>query len=419
MEKIAICMPEPPKKNDKGQLIGTWDILDTPNGRIAHTLAKYGYQLGISSRGGGDTYEDFDGEHVNEDTYDFQGFDLVLLPAVKAARLKMVESVQNQKTFKAAINEALENATPDEKKIMTETLSNLNIEYNHNSVIDNKQDIAANNAGASIVKELQDSLLAKQELETKVTELQEKLSVCYAKEAKYEEDIAKYKSAIRNLSESANSAKALQGKVENLTEELNKKDLAIKEEQDKVKRMLNKQEASISRQSGLTESISKKNQELNEAKAEFKKLNEQFKSFKSEAEAKQTELNESLEEVKKNLTIKTTEYNNKLSRSNALIEQYRKTAKNAVSKYINLQAHMLGVSENEIKNKLPENYSFNDIDSVCEGLKDFSLKVSKLPINIENKNNIKMTIKESKEPIVPTSKLDDSIDDDLLKLAKL
>ena len=107
------------------------------------------------------------------------------------------------------------------------------------------------------------------------------------------------------------------------------------------------------------------------------------------------------------------------ARSNALVEQYRKTAKNAVSKYINLQAHMLGVSENEIKNKLPENYSFNDIDSVCEGLKDFSLKVSKLPINIENKNNIKMTIKESKEPIVPTSRLDDSIDDDLLKLAKL
>ena len=161
-EKIAIMMPEPPKKNDKGELIGYWDILDTPNGRIAYTLAKYGYKLGISSRGGGDTYTGSDGkEHVDEDTYDFQGFDLVLLPAVKAARLKMVESLQQDASFKKAINEALEKANDDEKKIMTETLNNLNIEYNRESVIDksvNEDNIAANNIGANMVKDLQESL---------------------------------------------------------------------------------------------------------------------------------------------------------------------------------------------------------------------------------------------------------------------
>ena len=54
-EKIAIIMPEPPKKNKDGQLIASFDILDTPNGRITYTLAKYGYKLGISSRGSGDT----------------------------------------------------------------------------------------------------------------------------------------------------------------------------------------------------------------------------------------------------------------------------------------------------------------------------------------------------------------------------
>ena len=41
-EKIAVMMPEPPKKNKDGQLIATFDILDTPNGRITYTLAKYG-----------------------------------------------------------------------------------------------------------------------------------------------------------------------------------------------------------------------------------------------------------------------------------------------------------------------------------------------------------------------------------------
>lgn len=36
-------MPEAPKKNKQGKLIARFDILDTPNGRIAYTLAKYGY----------------------------------------------------------------------------------------------------------------------------------------------------------------------------------------------------------------------------------------------------------------------------------------------------------------------------------------------------------------------------------------
>lgn len=413
-------MPEKPTKDKDGHLVATFDILDTPNGRIAHTLAKYGYKLGISSRGGGDVYEDFNGEeHVNEDTYDFQGFDLVLLPAVKAARLEMVESLQTtNKSFKKAINEALDKATDDEKKIMTETLSNLNIEYTEKVIENNTQDIAANNAGASLVKELQDSLLANKQLEAQITELQEKLSVCYAKEAKYDEDIAKYKSAIRNLSESASNVKALQGKIDNLTEELNKKDLAISAEQEKYQALVEKQNFKDARQNRLTESISAKTEELKKANAQISALNEKVEKVKQNAEAEKQELKESIAEQKKNLTIKTTEYNNKLAQSNKLVEQYRKTAKTAVSKYIESQALMLGVSSNEIKNKLPENYSFDDIDSICENLKSFNLKVSNLPVNLQQNKIKKVVVTESKQSMVP-HRNDDEVDESLLRLANL
>ena len=43
MEKIAICMPEPPVKGKNGLLMGKWHILNTPNGRILKTLVDYGY----------------------------------------------------------------------------------------------------------------------------------------------------------------------------------------------------------------------------------------------------------------------------------------------------------------------------------------------------------------------------------------
>lgn len=410
-------MPEKPVKDKDGHLIATFDILDTPNGRIAYTLAKYGYKLGISSRGDGEVYPDVDGEHVDEDSYQFKAFDLVLLPAVKAARLKMVESLQDGKTFNKAINEALENATPDEKKVMQETLNNLNIKINSEKSED-KSNIAANNAGATLVKELQESLLAKQKAEAQVLELQEKLSVCYAKEAKQEEDIIKYKSTIRTLSESASNAKALQNKIETLNESLKLKDEELVQEKDKVSKMLSRHENEIARQSKLTESITSKNLEIRQANDKVKSLNENISVLKSEFEQKENSLNESLAEVKKNLTIKTTEYNNKLTNANKLVEQYRRTAKTAVDKYIGCRANMLGVVPQEIKNKLPENYSFDDIDAVCESLSDYKLNLSKLPINLSSSTKFKVT--ESKETLGPIVHNDaDDYDDSLLSLAGL
>ena len=414
-EKLAIMMPEKAKKDKDGHLIATFDILDTPNGRIAYTLAKYGYKLGISSRGGGDTYQDVDGEHVDEDTYDFHGFDLVLLPAVKAARLQLQESLQNGKTFKQAINESLEKATPDEKKVMTETLNNLNIEYTSEKSIDKESELAANDDGATMVKELQETLLAKQQLEAKYTELQEKLSVCYAKEAKYEEDLQKYKSAVQNLSIQAKNAKALNTKIKNLEEELTNKDKLINLERNKFSKLNEQYTKLISKEGLLNESLSKRDIRLKESNSKINNLKEELDRIKSENQNKVDSLNEDLADIKKNLTLKTNEYSKKLSDANNLVEQYRQTAKKAVNKYIESQAVRLGIDAEEIKSKLPKNYSFNDIDSICENLSQFNLAVSSLPVNLQKS---KIKIKESKEPLLREN-LDDKVDDSLLRLANL
>jgi DNA repair exonuclease SbcCD ATPase subunit len=413
-DRIAAMLPELPKKDTDGHLICYVDLIDTPCGRIAYQLAKYGFKLGISSRGTGEVIENLNGEEeVDANSYDFKTFDLVLLPAVKDARLKLAESLQNGKTLKQALTEELNRANEDEQKIMKETLDDLNIEYTHESDdIDKKEtEVAVDDVKANMVKELQDSLLAKESAEQKVVELQEKLSVCYAKEAKYEEDIEKYKSTIRNLSESASKVRALESKIKSLNEELDKKDLTLKNESEKYDSLVEKHKISANRQSRLTESISTKNQEI-------KELKESFENSKNEYETKIETLNEDLAEVKKNLTIKTTEYSNKLSNSNKLVEKYKDMARTAVNKYIDLQALRLGVGSQEIKNKLPENYSFNDIDTICENLTDYSLAVSKLPFNLK-KESTKVKVTESKNTILPQSRYDDRVDEDLLKLANL
>ena len=125
-----------------------------------------------------------------------------------------------------------------------------------------------------------------------------------------------------------------------------------------------------------------------------------------------------IEELKKDSSIKYSEYSQKLSKEKAITEKYRKIAKRAVDKYIENRALALGVKPREIENKLSENYSFDDIDRVCEDLKTYKLNMSKLPFDISSGRQYKMTVKESIEPIIPNNaKVDDDVDDSLLGLA--
>ena len=126
-------MPEPPVKDKDGHLVGYVDIVDTPCGRIAYQLAKYGFNFGISSRGTGDLISGVDGEEVDPDTYQLNAFDLVAVPALKDARLSFTEGLETKKynkTLKQALTEELDKASDEDKKIMNETLDNLNIKLN-------------------------------------------------------------------------------------------------------------------------------------------------------------------------------------------------------------------------------------------------------------------------------------------------
>ena len=128
-EKIAIAMPEPPKKGKDGLLYGYWHILDTPCGKILKTLVDYGYKPGISTRGNGDIIEDYNGEEsVDPNTYQLNALDVVLIPAVEKARLNLVtESLQQKKTLNESLQELISKSNDDEKKTMNEALALLNI----------------------------------------------------------------------------------------------------------------------------------------------------------------------------------------------------------------------------------------------------------------------------------------------------
>lgn len=421
LEKVAVCMPNKPKKDNQGHLVATFDILDTPNGRIVYTLAKYGYKLGVSSRGDGDTYTDQNGdEQVDPDTYDLKAFDIVLLPAVKAARLKMVESVQ--KSFSQALTESLKRSTPEERKIMEDTLRELNIDYKSektdNKNVDQKTD-TANDVGVEAIKDLQESLQRELALKQQIKKLQEQLSVCYTKGSKKDTEILSLKSTVIKLTESAKEAKVLRKQVSELNESLIEKDKTISIQGKRISTLLENQKNTNNAAKSLNESIQTKDTRISDLSRQNRKLQENLESIKRDSEKEVNSLKESLEDLKKNSAIKKKEFDTKLKKANELTEQYRRVAKTAVNRYIESKALMLGISADEIKNKLNENYSFNDIDKVCEALQEYQIHVSKLPFNVAKKS-VKMKITESKnEPLKQNSMVDDEIDDQLLRIANI
>ena len=426
IEKVAISLAEEPKKCTDGTVKGVFDILDTPNGRILKTLCDYGCKIGVSSRGTGDIVEDWKGgQIVDPNSYQCECWDAVLIPSVAGARPSYVnESLEKDNGLRKALNEDLNKATPNDKKIMQETLKQLNIDIidkklnedvntHNNSVMNKNSGTTVGNAEVDeAIKSLQESLKQKQALELQVKALNEKLSVCNAKEARMTEALQQSRNETSNFKKELEKVNA---QVDSLQFQLDEKSKLVESQDRRLKMMSKRIESQTNKQQQLTESITKNTDEV-------ERLTEQLNSERSKSKQQIASLNESLnqlnealEEAKQDTVIKDREMAKKMKHAQQLIEHYKKVANTAVDKYIISKAKVIGVKPSDIRNRLDENYSFKDIDNICEEIVDNQLNVTSLPFNI--KKPVKVSITESKEPIVPKSGLDDDIDPQLMSLA--
>ena len=465
IEKVAICLAEFPKKGDDGKLHGVFDILDTPNGRILKTLCDYGCNIGVSSRGGGDTYEDYNGnETVDADTYEFECWDAVLLPAVKSARPAYVnESFDTSKrTLKTALLEAMQNSSEEEKEVMKNTLETLNIDYSaeeettesaDNIEVEATDDTAINDGvETNLVSELQEALQKQQELETQIESLQKKLSVCYTKESRYSDRLMKanarvaqleslqetFEDRVTTLTEQVKRVEEtnqqLTETVQKLEESVNEKDSKLAQANESLKGYRERYSDIKTKLDEATSRKTKLNESLSTRETEYKKLTESFNQLKvslneeleksrvqvKEAEKANQKLTEELQEYKKDIQIIQSRATAQTENGKQLVEKYKAIAKTAVDKYIASQAHSIGVSPSDIKSRLNESYSFKDIDKTIEDLKQYRLNLNSLPFTtLEARKPAKARISEIKESLIERKSAssfnaDDDVDDSLL-----
>lgn len=263
----------------------------------------------------------------------------------------------------------------------------------------------------AVLKELEEALTKITELENKIMRLQEKLSVSYAKEVKNESIISNLRKSVAKLTESSNKVPALKRKATVLSENLNavKKELSVKS--DKIKKLEEENKKNLISKKSLTESYTKNENQIKLLNEELKKSNKYNEELESE-----------LDSIKKDSEIIKNECAQKVESANKKVEQLKTAANTAVNRYIESVAVKLGVSSREIKSRLPEKYTFEDIDAVCEDVQKYKLNVSKLPFSTATiKEDIQVkTTPSTNESIMPTNnRFDDDVDEQLMGLAKL
>ena len=533
MSKVAVCMPEAPKKDRDGHLIGYFDILDTPNGRILKTLCDYGSTLGVSSRGTGDVVEGLDGEEeVDPDTYECECWDIVLVPAVESARLAFTEglSKKGRLPLREALEKQIGSASEEDRAVMEDAVKALGLggkaegecesaeaegpeakeakapeakaeeakapeakaeeakapeaeapeckeadgkpedgkpvdegkaecesavkeegkpmDYESARALIKKEfgsDLTpelyreltkafgsgegeeskeecvggsdgrradnpdrpkegeglreeAADGGSEVANSLKEALKANAGKDREIKELKERLAVGDAKVSELEGESARQKSAMARMSKVALRAKEAERKVSALEERLKARDARLR---------LLSAKAREADGSALRESLAKKDGEiaaLSKQVEELRKGNAELKS--SLGKAKGASLRES---------ASLRERAEKAEKSAA---GYMAFAEKAASRYLETKATAFGISPRDVRRRLPENYTLDDIDRACESLRSYSLRVGKLPFAVGDGATI--AVRESKPGnglSLPKGNGDDDLDEATLRLA--
>lgn len=422
---IAICMPEPPKKRSDGKLIGKWDILDTPNGRILKCLCDYGYKIGISSRAEGDVDTDWDGnESVQPEGFEFKAFDAVLLPAVKEARLNLItESLDSKKgSLKKALKESIDASNDVDKAVMIHTLEDLGIDYIEPTENEEaqKDDVAvavetndAVSSGADLVDELQSALKEISDLKMQVIDLNEKISVGEAKEMRLLNQINKLQIALKPERDSAKRTDAMKSQIGTMKSQIDDMSSERARSEKLAESYKTKLMSVRSELNKLTEAAKVSDSKIKSLQSKVKALQESSLSTKRKDEDLIESLQNEVAELKRDSQLKHSQYTQKLKESKEQSKKYQKLAKNAVDKYIECKSDALGISPESVKSRLNESFTLLDVDNAFENLRKYTLNMSKLPFQVNNVKKVSMKENLQKQALTNP---DDVVDKALMEL---
>ena len=341
------------KVPEKGCYYATFDILDTPNGRILKTLIDYGVNLGVSSRGSGRTLTKNGRVVVDKHTYRFITFDIVHMPGNKVARLPQANesiAIEPAQTLTEQVDNLIASKNLEQLKSVLPVLNFLGESQD-------MQDLISKVEG-SIESINESNTIA----EPDTTDLVE----AYATIKSLRSDLSQKDSEIESLSNQIHDLKCSNESLQNTNSELN----------EKLSKSIDLVKTHVSREQESRRTLSLVEAKLNEALDQNSQLTESLESTSIISEEKDSEiskLNESLHLMIDNATKENELLRRKIdlqdSDLQSMTEQLHYTedkCNEAISKYFSVRCNQLGLKESVVLKSLDNDlsrYSLEEIDS--------------------------------------------------------
>lgn len=426
IKEIAVCLREFQIRENEGIVWCSFDILDTPNGRIIKELLDYGSQLGVSSRGSGEEITNTQGEtEIDPDTYVFICFDVVIMPAVKSARPDVVESKEYKK-LSESVELEIDNAnTISElnsiKSVVEKAMpSNDSLLESINNKLSNLK--SGDNISSEVAKDLEESINKTQELEDTNKKLEKKVSAYNIRITEMSNLIKSMKSNSHNMRNHIKESDEQLSKYESYLFEAANECNKLADEKKELKKKLGTSLDECSAMNENYEELVKTNDELtnknskliNENKKLIRNNNSliaEIKDLKESNSSKLSELKESLtesyksnettlqklktenKELSKTLSEKDNQLNTISKSQKSIVAENKKLQKQSndlLERYIKLRASTSGITEQYIKNNISDNANAQEIDKVVSEAMSKQARFSSLPISMAGAKEIQI-----------------------------
>lgn len=431
IKEVAVVLTKYEIRESEGVVYCEFLILDTPNGRIIKTLLDAGCKMGVSSRGIGDEVIRNGETIIDPDTYQFYGFDVVVMPAVVSARPTVVESKNRKRQrsnvglVKSIRKEILEASTRtelvniskmiDASKLpdMDSLKESINIRLRE---LNGRNNISSSSEDSKLK-------LENMKLKAQLLRLQNENKTMKARinadNIRLEELISKNRSAQSNTnsvceslrSENVKLCRMVESKDEKIatiTKSQNDKYNSVVAENRRIKAELaeckkslneaNRQNDIQSRKvSVLYENINdskKQNKEKNKLlecnirslESDVKTYHEQLvkqKAVNTELQNKVNSLTEALDVANKAKKLTESNKDKQMEQVQRQLNEAKNETAKTLSEYLKLRCLQENLDEQSVREILPKVCKISDIDRVVSELSDRKRRLDKVPIVLQ------------------------------------
>lgn len=369
-------------------VIGTFEILPTPNGKLLKSILDCGCKIGVSSRGDGEVTESTEGNVVDENNYYFVGFDAVAIPAVKKAKPVLQESL-HARSFKESLESQISSAASmSELNTIKRVIEASSIPDSDSLIesinIKSKELEGTNRSSDNLMEDLEKSVAQVNQLTEENRVLKQEVVNCNSKIERLTKSNVKLMNEQRRVTDKLDSLESdytsvsfelsdSTKKTESLTARLHRASCLLDEAKEAVALKDSAIESKEKALTGLQEKVSRleesleKSQNSNRERAtKVKDLEEKVSRLTDEYNLKLEKLSSEYEEKLKKSESKVSQLSESLSKTQTQLSQSKQTNDSVLREYAEKRSKDLGINPRRVLESLKPGMQSSDVDSIID-----------------------------------------------------